>query len=120
PPDADRTLEFWVSQLLYAGPILAGATLLDHVVVLGDFDAFDDPLSLFLASVPGYAFRGQSVIAAIVLALGTLLVVAYVVAAVRRARRGVPVSPARIWLVASTGLCSIYTWGLNSWGEAFF
>lgn len=120
PPEADRRLELWVSQLLYAGPILAGATLLDHVLVLGDFDAFEDPLSLVLASVPGQAFRSQGVIAAIVIGVGTVLIVAYVVAAARRVRRGVPISPARIWLVASTGLCSIYTWGLNSWGEAFF
>ena len=120
PPDADRTLELWVSQLLYAGPILAGATLLDHLIVLGDFDAFDDPLSLLLASVPGQAFRSQGAIATLVIAIGTALVAAYVVAAVRRVRRGIPIAPARVWLVASTGLCSIYTWGLNSWGEAFF
>ena len=25
----------------------------------------------------------------------------------------------KIWLVGTTGLCSVYTWGLNSWGEAF-
>ena len=25
----------------------------------------------------------------------------------------------KIWLVASTGFVSIYTWGFNSWGQAF-
>jgi hypothetical protein len=25
-----------------------------------------------------------------------------------------------VYLLASTGLCSIYTWGFNSFGEAFF
>jgi hypothetical protein len=35
-------------------------------------------------------------------------------------RRGHRVSPLKVYLVASTGLCSIYTWGFNSWGEAFF
>ena len=26
----------------------------------------------------------------------------------------------KVYLLATTGLCSIYTWGFNTWGEAFF
>jgi hypothetical protein len=118
--DRDRLLELGVSQVLYAGPILAGATLFDHLDVLSEMEGFDDPLALFLTSVPAHAAGHRGAIAWAVIALGTALVAAYVLVHVRRARRGVPVSAPKVWLVGSTGLCSLYTWGLNSWGEAFF
>ncbi|UJR86220.1 hypothetical protein [Sandaracinus amylolyticus] len=120
PADRDRALDFWMNQLLYAGPILAGATLIDHVEVFGELEGFEDPLSVLLASVPAHAEGHRGVLAWCVIAIGTVMVIVYVIASLRRVRRGEPISPLKIGLVASTGLCSIYTWGLNSWGEAFF
>jgi len=35
-------------------------------------------------------------------------------------RAGHRVSPHKVFLVASTGLCSIVCWGFDTWGEAFF
>ena len=49
PPELGRRLDFWLQQLLYAGPILAGATLMDHV------DSFDNIASVgdaLFSSVP--------------------------------------------------------------------
>ena len=37
--DAGRRLDFWLNQLLYAGPILGGVTLLDHLDQFEDFDS---------------------------------------------------------------------------------
>jgi hypothetical protein len=34
--------------------------------------------------------------------------------------RGYSPSPHKVFLLAGTALCSIVTWGWNSWGEAFF
>ena len=120
PPTRDRALDFWISQVLYAGPILAGATLLDHVEVFDEMAEFDDPLAIFLTAIPVHAAGNRGALAWTVIAIGTALVLAYVAVSVQRARRGEPISRLKIWLVASTGVCSIYTWGLNSWGEAFF
>jgi hypothetical protein len=120
PPERDRALDFWVSQVLYAGPILAGATLFDHVEDFALFEDFEDPLSIFLSEIPVHAAGHRAELAWAVIAAGTIVVVAYTVISVRRARRGEPISALKIWLIASTGICSIYTWGLNSWGEAFF
>ena len=44
---------------------------------------------------------------------------AYIYAQWKLRERGHAVSPLKVYLLASTGLCSIYTWGFNSWGEAF-
>ena len=35
-------------------------------------------------------------------------------------RQGYRVSMQKVWLLASTALCSIYTWGFDSFGQAFF
>lgn len=120
PPSRDRALDFAVNQVLYAGPILAGATLLDHVEDFGLFGGFDDPLSVLLSEVPVRAATARAPLAWAVIGIGTAIVVVYAIVSVRRARRGEPISMLKIWLVSSTGICSIYTWGLNSWGEAFF
>jgi hypothetical protein len=119
-PTDGRRLDFWLNQLLYAGPVLGGVSLLDHTEVLADFDGFDDPFAALLATVPAEAEGHASTLTVVVLAAGTLFVAYYVFANVRLAKRGRGPSLLSVVLVASTGLCSIYTWGFNSWGEAFF
>jgi hypothetical protein len=55
-----------------------------------------------------------------VLAAGTVFVAFYVAYYVQLYRRGYRVPVLKVFLLATTGLCSIYTWGFNTWGEAFF
>lgn len=117
PPELGRRLDFWLQQVLYAGPILAGATLMDHVDSFGNFERVGDAL---FASVPARVDGVRQYLTIGVIAVGTLLVIAYVVTYALLARRGRWKPPwLKIWLVGSTGFVSIYTWGFNSWGEAF-
>lgn len=120
PVHEARRLDFWLNQLLYAGPILAGATLMEHLVVLEDFETFEDALSNFLILVPVDVGQRQRWLTWGVMGGGTVFVAFYVLYYVRLWRRGLKPSWLKVWLYASTGLCSLYTWGLNSWGEAFF
>jgi hypothetical protein len=117
PPHLARKLDFWANQLLYAGPILAGATLMDHVDVFDNYDAVGSAL---LTRVPAHVQGYQRYLTWAILIAGTMLLLAYVITHWRLHRRGHRVSPLKVYLVTSTGLCSIYTWGFNSWGEAFF
>jgi hypothetical protein len=117
PADQGRRLDLWLNQLLYAGPILAGATLMDHV---DSFEDFEDVGDAFFASVPAHVDGHRQYLTWAVLAGGTLFVAAYLLAQWRLHRRGYRVSFIKVWLLASTGLTSIYTWGFNSWGQAFF
>jgi len=55
-----------------------------------------------------------------VVGIGVPFLIYYVLAYVRLARRGYRVSPHKVALYAITGLCSIFTWGFDSFGEAFF
>lgn len=120
PPELGRRLDFWLNQLLYAGPILAGATLFDH---LDDFESFssvgDAFAATFFASVPARVEAHRAWLTWAVLGAGTLFLLGYVLAYWRLARRGWKPSWVKVWLLASTGAVSIYTWGFNSWGQAF-
>jgi hypothetical protein len=115
-PHRGRTLDFVLNQLLYAGPILAGVTMMDHV---GDFNEYAEVGSAFFTSIPARAEGVQAQYAWLLIVGGTAFVVYYVFASIRLHRSGRPVPWQKTWLLASTGLVSIYTWGFNSWGEAF-
>lgn len=116
PPQIGRRLDFWINQVLYAGPMLAGITLADHI---NSFDGFASVGDALFASVPARIEGHRAWLVWTVLAAGSAVVAAYVVAHVRLARAGYRPSWHKVWIVASTGAVSIYTWGWNSWGQAF-
>ena len=115
PPAMGRRLDLWLNQLLYAGPMLAGATLMDHVVSFETFDTIDH----LLASVPVRVEGHRQYLTWAVLGIGTLFLIGYVLAYWRLSRQGWKPSWIKVWLLASTGFVSLYTWGFNSWGQAF-
>ncbi|RKG59371.1 hypothetical protein D7X30_09880 [Corallococcus sp. AB011P] len=117
PPSAGRRLDFWLNHLLYAGPILAGATMLDHFSSFESFEAVGMP---WLASVPVRMTATHRVWTLGVLAVGGAFLVFYVAASVRLWRQGHRPSFQKVFLLVTTGACSIYSWGFNTWGEAFF
>jgi hypothetical protein len=117
PPEAARRLDFWLNHLLYTGPILAGATMLDH---FQSFEVFGDVSLPWLASVPARMTATHRAWTLGVLGVGTAFLAFYVLTALRLARRGQPPSFHKVFLLVTTGACSIYTWGFNTWGEAFF
>ena len=116
-PAAGRRLDWWLNHLLYAGPILAGATMMDH---FEDFEEFEEVGSIFFTSVPALMEGHQRYFTWAVLGLGTIFLAYYLFAQWRLHRKGYEISFLKVYLLASTGLCSIYTWGFNTWGEAFF
>ncbi len=120
PAHVGRRLDFWMNQLLYAGPILAGATLMDHLVVLEEFEVFEDGFSNFLILVPAKVNGRAATLTWLVVGAGCAFIAYYVYANYRQRALGHTSSPFKIWLIATTGLCSILTWGFNSWGDAFF
>jgi hypothetical protein len=116
-PELGRRLDYWLNQLLYAGPILAGATMMDHVDAFADYEAVD---ATFFSSIPMRAEGAHRWISIAVIAAGTLFIAFYLLYYAQLRRRGYRVPFLKVYLLATTGLCSIYTWGFNTWGEAFF
>lgn len=115
-PHQGRRLDFAINQLLYAGPILAGATMMDH---FEDFNEFNSVKSAFFTHVPVFMQGNHALIAKLVVAIGVGLVAFYIFANWRLVRQGRNVSWQKVFLLSSTGLVSVFTWGYNTWGEAF-
>ncbi len=115
-PAAGRRLDWGLNCLLYAGPIIAGATMLSHFEQLRHFEAIG---LTFFVSVPAFMASYHRYFAWAVIVGGALYVMVYVALYLRLHRQGHRVSWPKLWLLASTGLSSIVTWGLNPWGQAF-
>lgn len=116
-PQVGRRLDIALNLLLYVGPILAGATLANHLRFFENFEQVDDA---FFTAIPARVQSVHGTLTWLVIGLGTPFLAYYVYAYGRLAQQGYRVSPQKVFLLASTGLCSIYTWGFNSFGEAFF
>jgi hypothetical protein len=115
-PNAGRKLDLALNLLLYAGPIVSGATMLAH---FQKFELFADVDVMFFTEIPARMHSNQRLLAWSVIAGGTAFVLYYVIAYARMARRGYDVSFPKVFLLATTGLCSIWAWGFNPWGQAF-
>jgi hypothetical protein len=117
PPRAGRRLDWILNLYLYAGPIAAGATLMDHV---GDFDQFSQVGSVFFTSVPAYTESNSYLLSWLVIATGVPFLAFYLAFYWRLHRAGHTVSPQKIAILLCTGICSIWAWGFNPFGMAFF
>ena len=117
PSDVGRRLDYLLNQVLYLGPILGGVTLIDH---LAQLDGYRELGSQLFVAVPVYAVAWRGRLAWTFVILASLFLTYYAISYYRLHRQGYRVSPLKIFLFVTTGACSIYTWGFNSWGEAFF
>ncbi|MCA9652606.1 MAG: hypothetical protein KC501_22000 [Myxococcales bacterium] len=115
-PHQGRRLDFALNQLLYAGPIVAGATMMDHFEDFMEYRAID---AVFFTRIPAFMEGHQAIFTRVIIGLGTAFVAYYLWAQWRMARQGRAICWQKVYLLASTGLVSIYTWGFNTWGEAF-
>jgi hypothetical protein len=116
PPELARSHDFWINQVFYFGPVLAGATLMDHLASFDNFGSIGDAL---FASVPAEVAGHRRYLTLGVLVAGGVVLAGYVLAHLRLVRAGYRPSWQKVWLVTTTGAVSIYTWGFNSWGQAF-
>ena len=116
-PEVGRALDLGLNVLLYAGPIVAGAAMLPH---FGRFEVFEDVDATFFTRIPAFMTGNQRYFAWTVLVAGTVYAIVYVIAYARLRARGYRISVPKVFLLASTGLCSIWAWGFNPWGQAFF
>jgi hypothetical protein len=116
PPDVGRRLDFWLSIVVYAGPIFAGAALIAHLQPLEHFAFLD---ALFLSEVPVRVSSNLAVINRIAVALSAGYIAYYCFAMHRLIRAGYAVSPQKVMLQVSTGAVAVYAWYFSSFGGAF-
>jgi hypothetical protein len=112
-----RRLDFLLNLLIYAGPILAGAVLMLHT---RDFQEYEAVRSVLFSHMGDYIDSKQTYLRFVVLAVGVPFIAFYLYSYWRYSRQGYRVSTQKVALLASTAAVSIYTWGFNSFGQAFF
>ena len=109
----DRALNLF----LYLGPVLAGVSLADHIL---HFNRFQDVGAEFFSYIPAYALTYHRYLTWAVVGTGLPFLAVYLWRYRELEKRGYRVPREKTALLASTGLCSIVTWGFNPFGEAFF
>ncbi len=115
---AGRRLDYALNLLLYVGPILGGASLMDH---LEEFRSFARPEVGWtaLASIPIWVAPRRGELHLLVMSIAIPFLLYYVWAYWRLFRSGYNVSVQKVTLYVVTGLVSLLAWGYNSLGQAF-
>lgn len=116
-PLAGRRLDLLLNLALYAGPILAGINLVQHLQEFRQFEQVDAPALAHLGRV---VLRHHGSIRMGVLAIGLPILLAWALGQVRLARRGYRMPRQKAILLGTTGLVSVLTWGFLPPGPAFF
>ncbi len=115
--EAGRAIDKGLNLVFYVGPIFAGASLLGHVKY---FERFADVGTYFFAKVPARTLSFQPFfLAAFILAAAAYLGY-YVYFYFRLVKTGYRYPLQKLFLFLSTGICSIWAWGFNPFGQAFF
>ncbi len=115
--DETRRLDRGLNLVIYLGPILGGAVLMDHA---GHFNKFKDVGSAFFSVIPVWTSANHRALSLAAVFFGSVYVFYYLMRYRALLKEGQCVSPEKALLFASTAICSVYTWGLNSFGQAFF
>lgn len=113
-----RRLDYFLNLLLYAGPILGGAALMDH---LEDFQGFARPEVGWsrLAELPLWVAPRRTELHQMVMAVAIPFLLYYLWAYWRLHRSGYRISVQKVTLYVVTGIVSLLAWGFNSFGQAF-
>jgi hypothetical protein len=112
-----RRLDYFLNLLIYAGPIFAGSVLMAHTK---DFNQFESVRTILLAHLGDYIDAKQLYLQVVVFGLGIPFIAFYLFSYYRYYKQGYKISTQKVVLLASTAAVSIYTWGWNSFGQAFF
>ena len=116
-PAVGRRLDWCLAMLLYAGPIVAGASMYNHFSAFGKFEVVE---SAFFTSIPPFMLENQPYFTWAILPGGLAFLIYYVYAYWRLAQQGYRVSSHKVFLYVTTALCSIVAWGFNPWAQAYF
>jgi len=112
-----RRLDYVLNLLIYAGPILAGSVLMAHTK---DFQDYEAVKAMLFAHMGDYIDSKQRYLQFVVMSVGIPFIAYYLFSYWRYYKQGYKISPQKVVLLASTAAVSIYTWGFNSFGQAFF
>ncbi len=125
-PADGRTADYLLCVLMYTGPVLAGALLMDHLLMMEHFSDLQD-IDLFgvllsgpsLAQLPEKITSFQGDIRTVVLIVGMAIIGLYGTVYLRLRKKGYVMPPQKMAMYLSTSIASIFAWGFNSFAMGF-
>lgn len=114
---AGRRLDSMLNLLIWVGPILAGASLMGHVYT---YSEIFHPTGIFSDNLPSYIFNHKSDVTRLVFLIGIPFLIYYIYAYWQLYKQGYVFSVNKVILLVSTAVISMFCWGFNSFGEAYF
>lgn len=120
PVDMGRKLDARFNLLMYAGPIVGGASLYPHIIDFEVFASWDSVYNVFFTNLPGQIMEFKETLTYLMIAIAIPSCIYYVYKYWQFSKQGYHVSWQKVALMLSTGVVSVFAWGFNSFGEAFF
>jgi hypothetical protein len=116
-PNIGRRVDYFFNLFLYIGPIFGGIALMDHIdMSITDWRVLNKAI---FHQAPVVA-ENHSTLATIFLSAGVLFLLFYISYFTKLKKKGYNFPKPKLLLYISTGLTSIYAWGFNPLGYAFF
>lgn len=113
-----RSVDRWFNLIFYIGPVLAGASFVDHWVHWDKFRSVGSPALADLILRTGGL---NAIFKLVFLAAAAAVLISAAIVYTRMHRSGVYRMPSqKAWLLGSTALVSVISWGFNPFGQAFF
>ena len=116
-PKVGRKLDLMLNWIIWLGPILAGASLSSHIETFADVVM---PTGMMSRDLPANIYGHRSDITKGVFLIGIPFTLYYLFAYWRLHQRGYVISFNKVILYATTAIISIFSWGFNTLGEAYF
>nr|MBI1228772.1 hypothetical protein [Cytophagales bacterium] len=113
-----RRLDYFLNLFIWVGPILAGASLIDYSNTF--FNDLLYPAGFEMKELPTTVYNHKSDITKLVFVIGIPLLAYYLFEYWKYYKRGYLISVNKVVLYVTTALISIFSWGFNTLGEAFF
>lgn len=120
PVDMGRKLDAHFNLLMYAGPIIGGATLFAHIIDFKVFNYWDSAYNVFFTQLPEHIMVFKEPLTYAMICIAIPATIYYIYKYWQFSKQGYIVSWQKVALMVTTGAVSIVAWGFNSFGEAFF
>jgi hypothetical protein len=125
-PNSGRLADYMLCLLMYAGPILSGSLLIDHLTPFKEFGNVDDLevmgtviVGQMFTSIPETVVAEQPLLRMILFGIAAVTVIVYGVSLVRLTRTGYKMPLTKAVFFLGTAVTCVFAWGFNSFGMGF-
>ena len=125
-PNVGRIHDYLICVLMYAGPILSGGLMIDHLNAFGEFNNVNQLQILgavllpeMFTSLPASVSAHQSTMRLILFGITGVICILYCIELWRLRRKGYRMPLPKIVFFIGTAITCVFAWGYNSFGMGY-